>query len=193
MENLHYILAHPICWPWIAFWAYWFVAAMFVKRIARRQSGASRLLYFALLLPAFFLLFDPRLSFGWLDRNFMAPSHAVFLCGIAITCIGLGFAIWARIFLGSNWSGSVAVKEEHTLTRTGPYRWVRHPIYTGMLVGAAGTAVSVGEWRGVCGVVLMTLGFYIKARQEEQLMMQTFGAQYDDYKRATGMLVPGIG
>jgi protein-S-isoprenylcysteine O-methyltransferase Ste14 len=191
--DMHYILAHPICWPWIAFWAYWLVAAIFVKRIARRQSGSSRLLYFALLLPAFFLLFDPRLSVSWLGRNFLPASHAVFLCGIAITVVGLGFAIWARIFLGSNWSGAVVVKEQHTLTRTGPYRWVRHPIYTGMLLGALGTAVSLEQWRGLCGVVLMTFGFYVKARHEEQLMIQTFGAQYDEYKRKTGMLLPGIG
>jgi protein-S-isoprenylcysteine O-methyltransferase Ste14 len=193
MENLHYILAHPISWPWLCFWAYWFVAALFAKRIARRQATSTTLLYVVFVLPAFFLVFDPNWGVGWLGRYFLPDSRSKFASGIAITCIGLAFAIWARIFLGSNWSGSVAVKEQHTLTRTGPYRWVRHPIYTGMLVGAAGTAVSVGEWRGVCGVVLMTLGFYIKARQEEQLMMQTFGAQYEEYKRATGMLLPGVG
>jgi protein-S-isoprenylcysteine O-methyltransferase Ste14 len=190
---MEFLKHNLILWFWVAFWAYWFLASLFVKRVAERQSAPSRLRDILLTIPAFFLLFDPRWGVGWLGKNFLPPSAAMYACGVVLTALGLGFAVWARVFLGGNWSASVTVKQDHTLIRTGPYRWVRHPIYTGILLGALGTALAVSQWRALCGVVVMTFAFYVKARHEETMMVQTFGAQYDDYKNSTGMLMPGIG
>lgn len=70
--------------------------------------------------------------------------------GLLMVICGLAFAVWARIHLGRNWSGTVTVKEDHELIRSGPYGIVRHPIYTGLLLAIAGTAIVFGEWRAVC-------------------------------------------
>ena len=104
---------------------------------------------------------------------------------------GLGFAVWARRHLGRNWSASVVVKEDHALIRSGPYRRVRHPIYTGMLLAFLGTAVAVGEWRGLVGFVLAFVSFLLKSRMEEARMAETF-PEYAEYRRHTASLIPGI-
>ena len=96
--------------------------------------------------------------------------------------LGLAFAVWARRHIGSNWSGTVTVKENHALVRTGPYRWVRHPIYTGLLTAILGTAICRGELRGVWGLALCTLAFVDQAAHEERWMREAFGEEYDRYR-----------
>jgi protein-S-isoprenylcysteine O-methyltransferase Ste14 len=112
--------------------------------------------------------------------------------GIAITVAGLAFAIWARAYLGANWSSAVTVKIGHQLIRTGPYRWVRHPIYTGMISAMVGTAIVRDQVRAVTAVVLLYLGFKVKSKIEERTMAETFGAQYETYSRTTGAIVPRL-
>ena len=113
------------------------------------------------------------------------------ILGIALVAAGLGFAIWARLYLGRNWSGSVTVKESHTLIQTGPYARVRHPIYTGILLAFVGTALTVGEWRGIAAFLLVLIALVIKSRTEEDRMRATF-ADYNDYRSKTAALVPFI-
>ena len=105
----------------------------------------------------------------------------------------MGIAIWARRHLGSNWSGLVTFKRDHELICTGPYRWVRHPIYTGLLLAVLGTALVLGEWRGILALLLLIVAHTLKARREEALMARHFGSVYEDYRRKTGFLVPGLG
>ncbi len=112
--------------------------------------------------------------------------------GIAITLAGIAFAMWARVYLGGNWSSSVTVKVGHQLVRTGPYRFVRHPIYTGLISSLFGTAIVRHQVRGIIAVVLAYVGFKIKSRIEERTMISTFGAQYDEYSRTTGAIVPRL-
>jgi protein-S-isoprenylcysteine O-methyltransferase Ste14 len=112
--------------------------------------------------------------------------------GVAVTAAGLLFAIWARAYLGSNWSGTVTVKVGHQLIRTGPYRWVRHPIYSGMILAMIGTAINIGQLRGVVAVVLLWIGFIMKSRIEERFMTNTFGAEYTEYSHTTGAIVPRL-
>ena len=102
---------------------------------------------------------------------------------------GLGFAMWARVHLGRNWSGIVTVKEDHALVRTGPYRAVRHPIYTGLLLALIGTAMAIGQWRGVLAVIFMLIGFLWKIHVEEKRMCENF-PEYGDYRRETAALIP---
>ena len=84
--------------------------------------------------------------------------------GAALTFAGIAFAIWARVWIAGNWSSDVTLKRDHELIVTGPYRWVRHPIYTGILVALIGTALAVGEWRGALAVVLAAGAFWRKLR-----------------------------
>ena len=91
--------------------------------------------------------------------------------------------------MGRNWSGIVTVKEDHALVRTGPYRVVRHPIYTGLLLALIGTAAAIGEWRGVLSVIFVLIGFLWKIRVEEERMNANF-PEYAQYRRQTAALIP---
>jgi protein-S-isoprenylcysteine O-methyltransferase Ste14 len=171
----------------------WIVWALRTKKTQSRESVGSRLSYVAFAVMAFLLMFDQRVSSGWLLIP-LAPNWPWREgLGVAVTAAGLAFAVWARAYLGANWSSSVTVKVEHELIQTGPYRWVRHPIYTGMIFGMLGTAIARGQVRGVLAVVLVYVSFYIKSGIEERTMRQTFGEQYEEYSKRTGRIVPWIG
>ena len=100
--------------------------------------------------------------------------------------------MWARFYLGSNWSSMVTVKVGHQLVRTGPYRWVRHPIYSGMILGLLGTALALGQVRGFVAVVLLFVALQIKSKIEERTMAGVFGADYDVYRQTTGGILPRL-
>jgi protein-S-isoprenylcysteine O-methyltransferase Ste14 len=104
----------------------------------------------------------------------------------------VAFAIWARATLGRNWSAVVQVKQGHELVERGPYRWVRHPIYTGLLMGFLGTACALGEWRGLLGTAIVGVSFWFKLKLEERWMREQFGARYEDYMRRVKALIPGV-
>jgi protein-S-isoprenylcysteine O-methyltransferase Ste14 len=109
--------------------------------------------------------------------------------GIALVATGLGFAVWARSYLGTNWSSVVTLKEGHALVRTGPYKYVRHPIYSGLLLAVCGSAAVTGEWRGILALGLAILALLYKSRVEEARLRETF-SEYDAYCRHTAALVP---
>src|SRR4029077_18501762 len=96
----------------------------------RRERFGSRIGYVILLVVAVPLLGRPRFPFLHLDTRFLPASPTVFWIGAGITAFGLLFSIWARAYLGSNWSGAIAIKQDHELITSGPYSIVRHPIYT---------------------------------------------------------------
>lgn len=102
---------------------------------------------------------------------------------------GLGLAVWARAHLGRNWSGIVTVKKDHALIRTGPYRIVRHPIYTGLLLALIGTAAAIDEWRVVVAVICALIGFLRKIQVEEKRMRENF-PEYSRYRQQTAALIP---
>jgi protein-S-isoprenylcysteine O-methyltransferase Ste14 len=112
--------------------------------------------------------------------------------GAVICLLGLLCALWARITLAGNWSGDVTLKQEHELVEKGPYRFVRHPIYTGMLMMSLGSSISIDTLRGFVGVVIIGLSFWYKLGQEEQLMLTHFPTQYESYKARVKAIVPFI-
>ena len=99
-------------------------------------------------------------------------------------------AIWARSHLGRNWSGEVRIGVDHELVRTGPYRLLRHPIYTSMLGMFLGTAISSSQYHALLGLGILLLAYLRKTRLEEQILQQTFGTEYEAYRRQTWALVP---
>ncbi len=112
--------------------------------------------------------------------------------GALLAFAGLVFCVWARFTLAGNWSDFVQIKQDHELIVEGPYRWVRHPIYTGLLLMFAGTALAVGEWRGVLAVAIAAAAFWRKLRLEEGLMRRQFGEAYARYAARTPALIPFI-
>ena len=134
----------------------------------------------------------------WLIRiagvNVQAPALASPLLdplGVMLCWGGLGFAIWARIHLGKNWGMPMSVKENPELITSGPYAYVRHPIYTGVLAAAIGSALVVGTGWLVL-MVLLAIYFIYSAKKEEALLRRTFGQHYDMYAQRTKMLIPWI-
>jgi protein-S-isoprenylcysteine O-methyltransferase Ste14 len=174
---------------WLAIWIIW---ALRTKPTQRRESVSSRLSYAVLVVAGYWLIFGGDVPEGWLDIRLWPANTWTAALGVAITAAGLAFAIWARFYLGTNWSGAVSVKVNHQLVRCGPYRWVRHPIYSGMVLAVLGTAVERRQVRGIIAVVLVYCGFKIKSRIEERAMIATFGSQYDHYSRTTGGILPKL-
>jgi protein-S-isoprenylcysteine O-methyltransferase Ste14 len=179
------------CW---ALWAlYWMLCAAHVKRTARREPLWSRASHVLPMTIAFALLAAPGdRGDTVLFARFVPVGAVPELAGSLMVLAGLLFAIWARVHLGSNWSGRVTLKQNHELIRTGPYRWVRHPIYSGLLLAILGTALVVGEWRGLIATALMIVSFWRKLRLEEALMRETFGQEYTRYCERTAALVPYV-
>jgi protein-S-isoprenylcysteine O-methyltransferase Ste14 len=177
---------------WISYFFYWWAMSRDVKVTVRRESARSRLTRLALMVGAAALLIDPSVPPRVLDERFLPSSDVWFWGGAAVTAMGLLFSVWARRHLGKNWSQAVTVKESHELIQSGPYALVRHPIYTGLLLGFAGSAIACGEWRGLLAVILVFWALWSKARLEERWMRAQFGKSYEVYSRRVTMLVPYI-
>lgn len=177
---------------WAAWLIYWSVSALNVKTTRRRESLLSRAGHGVPLLIAAWLLVTPRLSSGMLGARFMPAGPAGSLAGTGLVLLGLLFTVWARVHLGRNWSGIVTLKQDHELIRSGPYRWVRHPIYTGLLLAFIGSAIALGQWRGGLAVLLVFAALWRKLRLEERWMIETFGAAYTSYRNEVAALIPFV-
>jgi protein-S-isoprenylcysteine O-methyltransferase Ste14 len=185
---------HPytaVKWIWIFFIVFWLLAAFFQKRNARRQTVGSRLMQVSIILLVLVPFFMVDRRAGILYRHFYQDQPGLQYVGVLLLLLGCGFAIWARIILGRNWSGIVTVKENHTLITRGPYAWVRHPIYTGILLALLGTAVALGPILNLVAVPVIAAAFWMKIRMEEKFMLETFGEQYSSYRQQVKALIPG--
>jgi len=176
--------------PWYALAMYWAFSALRLKRIRVSEDPGGRLLHVGMMVLIFVLLYSERLALGPLGWRFVPDSTLVRNSGIALTFVGAAVAIWARYSLGQYWSGRVTLKVDHQLIRFGPYAHVRHPIYSGLLLAMAGTALVIGEWRAAVGVLLAIVEFSRKAVKEESLLATEFGDQYREYRRQAGFLTP---
>jgi|SRR5579859_2768730 len=188
-------LASPMDWInlfWAVFGLYWLISAFKRKRTKKRETYLDRLIYTVPLLVAFWFLFRPEAHYGWLGTRFVPVDPFWLWLGVALTAAGVAIAIWARWHLGTNWSGVVTLKEGHELIRTGPYRAIRHPIYTGILLALLGTAVTIGEVRGLIAVAVAFSSFYIKAHREESFLTEEFGPAFAEHRRHTGMFLPHL-
>jgi protein-S-isoprenylcysteine O-methyltransferase Ste14 len=175
---------------WIALALVWIVSALGTKRTIRSQSGASQLLYTAILVVGVCLIFAQQIGVPWLDRQLFPATVPIALAGLLAVLLGVAFSVWARFMLGGNWSNRVTVKENHTLVRRGPYRIVRHPIYSGILLGMLGSAFQRGAIRCFAGVLICGFSFWLKTRAEERFMVQSFGEQYLQYRHKVKALAP---
>lgn len=178
------------CWAALA--CVWLVGMIRLKRVRYSQPAGPRFFHLALASLGFGLLGSPAFSGGWLGAQLIPRSTASAFFGLALTAAGCAFAGWARVVLGGNWSARATVKAGHELIIRGPYRLARHPIYTGLLLAAAGTAVATGQARCILGLAVIFLALVLKVSQEEALMMKTFPQEYAAYRARVKTLVPGV-
>jgi protein-S-isoprenylcysteine O-methyltransferase Ste14 len=176
---------------WIIFIVYWFISARSVKATAEQQSWQSSLAHRLPVWLSCWLLayhgFPPPLNRVLTPNGYWAQA-----LGAAVCMAGLFVTVWARRTLAGNWSGDVTFKQGHELVKAGPYRFVRHPIYTGLLLMCLGSAMESGRMRSWLGVVLMAAGFWTKLKQEEKLMLRHFPDDYPAYRRQVKALVPFV-
>jgi protein-S-isoprenylcysteine O-methyltransferase Ste14 len=177
---------------WLVFFIYWRIMAGSTKATQRLEPAASRILRALFFIGAIALFMIHSLPVRWFYLRFLPLSLLWFYIGAAVTLAGLLFAVWARVHIAGNWSSSVTVKQDHQLIMTGPYAAVRHPIYTGMLVGFLGSAIALGEYRGLLALFLVFWILWLKLRLEEKWMRSTFGNAWESYSKRTAALVPGI-
>jgi protein-S-isoprenylcysteine O-methyltransferase Ste14 len=173
-------------------WAlYWLASASGNKMTRRREPWRSRLAYSGpVFAGALLIVWRPAPWGGWLAAPLWPDAPLAGWIGLTLLAAGLAFAVWARVHLGRNWSGTVTVKEGHELIRTGPYARVRHPIYTGLLTAVLGTAVVAGSVRAAFGFAIIAASLVIKSRIEERYMRETFPGEYPRYRATVPALIP---
>ncbi len=171
---------------WAVFWIYW-LAAAFGNKSARsrsgRQAGAgARVAVVVLVL----LLLRTNVLQGHIG---VVDNPVLQGIGVGVFVLGLAVAVWARQFLGRNWGTPMSEKVDPELVTAGPYRFVRHPIYSGLILAMIGTALTIGIY-WLVAVALVGAYFVYSATVEERTMARLFPATYPAYQRSTKMLIP---
>ena len=180
---------------WAAMILFWTVSAFNVKHDIKnspwRRFGWLRIVLILVILSVLWA----RSSLGTLTHRLgilqaVSPNSSLAFIGALLCILGISYAIWARVHLGRNWSPIPNVKEGHELITSGPYRLVRHPIYTGIIVAALGTGLVIPVWLVI--FIVMTAVFIWRVHVEEELMTKQFPSQYPEYKKRTWALLPFI-
>jgi protein-S-isoprenylcysteine O-methyltransferase Ste14 len=183
---------HYLSLLWMGIFLLWMITAFTSKQTMRsRSEGPSRIAVWIVWI-AWWLLFTHGFNTEPLKSRFIPMTPAAAYIGLSITIAGLGLSVWARFYLGKNWSGLIEVKEGHELMRSGPYAIVRHPIYSGFMLATLGTAIAYGELSGLIAFVLILAAWGYKARLEEKAMIEQFGAEYETYRHNVKGLIPFI-
>jgi protein-S-isoprenylcysteine O-methyltransferase Ste14 len=171
---------------WLILVAYWICGYFGNKRSVYVWKPSLRMFGAAVFIALAFATNETPA----MHLRIYSPTPAIAWAGIAVCAAGLAFAIWARRTLGRNWSGAVTIKEDHELITRGPYRIVRHPIYTGILVGVLGTFIGTGRVREAVLLLLAGLAVFMKISVEERLMLRQFPEAYPEYRRRTRAIIP---
>ena len=177
---------------WLIWCALWLILARGAKKTRWQESRWSKLSYTIPGLLAFWALMWTAPPDQFWFRPFLPWSPVFYWAGVALMVIGFAITVWARLFLGSNWSATVTVKENHELITRGPYRLVRHPIYSGLLLAVLGSALPREDPRAIAAVLVFLFGLLRKARIEEGRMIATFGDTYRIYRQSTKMVIPYV-
>lgn len=170
---------------------YWSIAAKDSKPAASAESKASRMFHLIVLNGGVLLLLF-SFSIPGLARRFLPASPMLESAGLAVEVAGFALAVWARRALGGNWSGEVRIATGHQLVRSGPYRWIRHPIYTAVLAMYGGILLVSGEVHAIAGLAIIVLAYLRKIRMEEKVLTAQFGDEFTAWRRSTWALAPPI-
>ena len=174
---------------WAGFFTFWTLTGRPQGVAQRQESARSRGTHRILMNLGLLLLFIP---IPRLLRSFLSPNSWHVPVGLGIMGLATLLHIWARLHLGRNWSSQVMIKVDHQLIRSGPYRLVRHPIYTAILGLALGTALVSARITSLLGAALITMAYVRKLRLEEQGLAEAFGEEWKAYRHASWRLIPPV-
>jgi protein-S-isoprenylcysteine O-methyltransferase Ste14 len=180
-----------IAWCWVVFWVYWTVSARRLHAPRRKASLAFTILNTGLLYAGFVLVLVRSFDIGPLATRLTSGTCGDF-AGTAFVVAGVALAIWSRRGLGRHWSGGVRVTEGQHLIRTGPYAFVRNPIYSGIALAMFGTALVAGTIGALLGFALVVASLWQKGRLEERFLLAEFGDEYAAYQRKVKFLIPFV-
>ncbi len=198
MQPISHVIDLYIIPIWALFYIYWVGSAAYdlfsgrSKKVSRQSTGMERMWNLFLGLALLLVVIEPiRMPYP-LNVIILPSSYPILLLGMAIALSGIFFAIWARRHLGGNWSSVVEQKVGQEFIETGPYAIVRHPIYTGIMVGVVGSFIMAGSLGGLLAIPAALIFSLARISAEEKLMVGTFGQKYLDYRKRVKALVPRI-
>ena len=175
---------------WIAWVISWIVASFWSGRTkAHVPIGEAWVYWLPIVFGSIMLLPVTERELG--ARQLYHPGESGTYLAAAVVVIGISFTWWGRIHLGRFWSNAITHKEDHRIIDTGPYGVVRHPIYTGQIIGLFASGLAIATWTAMVGVLLIAFGQWQKARLEERFLSAELGAEaYGAYSRRVPMIVP---
>lgn len=176
---------------WIAIFVFWYATAINSKRTIKREPMFSR--YFCVIVIACILAFTftgNKPSSSFLGQEIISNKEIRGWAGLLLTFVSLSFAAWARISLGTNWSGDVTLKEDHELITSGAYSVTRNPIYTGFLFAVLGHAIIMGVAKGFVIALILSVAVLVKIQREEIFLSSHFGDAYDAYRKRVKKIIP---
>jgi protein-S-isoprenylcysteine O-methyltransferase Ste14 len=177
---------------WLAFWLYWLISAFQAKKSKRTNAMWTGIGFrLVLVLVVIWLFRNPAWKQSGIRSNAYTHSPVLAGAGLLVCAGGLMFAVWARRHLGRNWGMPMSLREQPELVTSGPYAYVRHPIYSGLLVALLGSALASGPWWLMIAIICGTYFIY-SATREERMMTQEFPDQYPGYQQRTKMLIPFV-
>lgn len=187
--GVHDEIMHPVIIVigigWVIFWIAWLIAAFTAKASRGRWSRlAGARIALAIVVV---LLFRANLR-GGVERIDGPVLEGI---GLALWIAGIALAVWARLYIGRNWGMPMTRREDPDLVTTGPYRFIRHPIYTGIILAMIGTALAISLF-GLIVVAVIAVLFAYSASREESFLAGEFPATFPDYKARTKMLIPFV-
>lgn len=173
---------------WFILVLYWLIAV----KTSSQGSLTSELIPLLKLIGSGLVTYLPLITGGWLAHGFSVDSSWISALGVLLCAFGVGLAIRARQILGKNWSGRVMLQQEHHLVEEGPYRLIRHPIYSGVLLAMMGSSLVLGYIFSFAYFAFAAFGLIRKSKQEERLLIRQFPGQYSEYRKRTKMLIPYV-
>ncbi len=179
---------------WIIFMAFLYIPALLFSAPVERRSFrfVQRSIIIAIIVIILIIILT-RYESSSLILRIIPDSPLAGITGIVLTIAGLGFSAWARLHLGKYWSGMVMVKVGHRIIKSGPYRIVRNPMYTGLLIAYVGAAIAIGELLAFVALIIGIAAVWIKIKAEEEILLEKFGEEYLQYKRdVRAAIIPWI-
>lgn len=189
LDALRTDLPRPGIVIFLLFWIYWSFAARDRAADQSAEPPWSTNLHRAFVVAAAVIILFP---FPGLSARFLPSAGWTVFLGLVVELAGVIIAVPARRELGRNWSSSVRIAEDHQLVRTGPYRWIRHPIYTGVLLLYLGLALEAGRLSALAGIALVTAAYWRKIGLEERALADRFGPEFAAWRKASWALIPPL-